>query len=222
MPFIEMPLGDVRESAPVPEGRYNLVVVKAVEEASKAKREAEGDDAEPNMLHVVMAVRSDDFPNAAPVSAWFMYPDGGDYDELRMRELKRFLYWFNVPMDDNGFNTDDVEGCEGADIPLIQETTDNGRVLNSLALDPMPDDAEGTGEVSEEVAEEVEEEVAEEEPAEETVEEEQAEEEAPAPRKPAARAPARPAAKPAAKPAPKKPAPKAPAKPAAKKPAGRR
>lgn len=214
MPFIQMPLGDVKESAPVPEGKYDLQIVKAVEEASKAHREANGEDADPNMLHCTFAIKSDEYPNASLFSSWFMYPEGEDenVDQMRMREINRLLYWFNIPHQPDGFDVDDVEGCEGENVPVGQDVTNTGRTVNTLALEYIP---EGGEEETEGAKEEPEEEaVEEEEEIEEEVEEEEAEEEETEPEP----QPKRTAKKPAPKPAAKNPV----AKPAAKKPAARR
>lgn len=209
MPFIEMPIGEVGEQYAAPSGVYDLRIVKQEEAASKHKREEEGEDAEPNMLVLTFVIQSDDYPDAAPFRQWFMYPDGkdGNIDALRMREIKRVLYWFGVAFEENGFNTEDLENAEGSQLPVNKTTTTNGREVNELALDPIPNDGE---EGTEEEASAEEEEVAEEEAA---VEEEEVaeEEEAPAPR--------RQTAKP--KVVAKKAAPKAAPKAATKKP-GRR
>lgn len=201
MPFIEMPIGDVGEQYAAPSGTYDLRIVKVTEEASKKKREEEGEGCDPNMLVVTTAIVSDEHPNAAPFRSWYMYPDGGDYDEMRMRELKRLLHWFGVAWEENGFNTEDLENAEASGIEVEREVNDSGREFNSMNLAPIPSDGEGTEE------EEAPEEEVEEEAQEEEAVEEEEEEEAPAPR--------RQTAKPKA--APKKVAPKA----AAKKP-GRR
>lgn len=211
MPFIEMPIGDVGEQYAAPSGTYDLRIVKVTEEASKKKREEEGEGCDPNMLVVTTAIVSDEHPDAAPFRSWFMYPDGGDYDEMRMRELKRLLYWFGVDFQENGFNTEDLENAEASNIEVEREVNDAGREFNTMNLAPIPSDGEGTEEEAAPEEEAAEEEVEEEAAEEETAEEEVEEEAPPAPRRQTAKPKA------AAKVAAKKPAPKA----AAKKP-GRR
>lgn len=233
MPFINMELGSVGESYPVPTGTYDLVILKAVEQASRNKKEEEGEDAEPNMLVVTIGVQSDEHPDAAPFRAWFTYPeDGGEYNDMRIRELKRFLYWFGCPFEDNGFNSDDLEGLTASQIQVNKEVNaDTGREFNEMVLDPIPTEDGAEAEATEEEAPAEEEQVEEETVEEEAVEEEQPEEEVveeepePAPTrraapKAAAKTAARPASGKAAKPAPKA-APKAAAK-AAPKGKGRR
>lgn len=230
MPFIEMALGDVGEQYAAPSGTYDLVVLKAEEAASRAAKEEHGDDAEPNMLVVTIGIQSDEHPDAAPFRAWFTYPDGGDYDDMRIREIKRFLYWFNVPMEGNGFNTEDIEGATAQGIQVEKSVNEqSGREFNEMVLDPIPSDDAGSETTEEEApldeeAPAEEEVVEEEQPEEEEVAEEEVVEEevAPSPRRQTARPAARPSGK-ATRAAPKvapKAAPKAAAKKAAAK--GRR
>lgn len=162
MPFIEMPLGEVGEQYAVESGVYDVRILKQAEEASKAKREEDGEDAEPNMLVVTFGIVSDDFPDAAPFRMWFMYPDGGDYDAMRMRELKRLLHWFNVGFEENGFNTEDLENAEASQLQVNRSVLDSGREVNEIAFDPIPNE-EGGAEEEAAVEEEATEEVAEEE-----------------------------------------------------------
>lgn len=208
MPFIQMPIGDVGESYPANSGTYDLRIVKVAEEASKKKREEEGEDCDPNMLVLSFAITTEGNEDVAPFRAWYMYPDGGDFDVLRMREIKRVLYWFGVAWEDTGFNTEDLENAEAQNIQVNKSINDRGREFNEAVFEPIPDEGE---EGTEEQAEEEEAEVEEEAEQEEVVEEEEVEEAAPARKAPAKK----PAAKVAAKPA------KAAAKVAAKKP-GRR
>lgn len=128
MPLISASLNDVQEASAVPEGEYDLRIVKA--EDGETKR---GD----YMKVVTIEVLDSGVPNASAVKHWIIPPtDPSDqYFNLRALDVKRFLACFGVPINDDGsFDTDDIEaGLEGR-CYLTQEEGDNGTVYNRLRL----------------------------------------------------------------------------------------
>ena len=127
MPFISVPLDDAKEAEPVPEGEYDLRIVKAEDGESK-KGNA--------MTTVYIKIEDSAYPNAALLRHWITYPDKdtpADQRQMRLLDIKRFLTCFGVAMEGNGFNSDDLLGASGRSF-LYQEEGDDGNVYNRLRL----------------------------------------------------------------------------------------
>jgi hypothetical protein len=132
MPFISVPLDDAKEAEPVPEGEYDLRIVKAEDGPSK-KGNA--------MTTVYIKVEDSAYPNAALVRHWITYPDRdtpADQRQMRLLDIKRFLTCFGVAQESNGFNSDDLLGSVGRSF-LYQEEADDGNVYNRLRLPRLKD-----------------------------------------------------------------------------------
>lgn len=123
MPFIKESLDDVQEAQPVPEGEYDLRIVKAEEKESKKGNE---------MVQVMIVVEDQEYPNAAPINHFLLGWDGVEPDIERMRklEIKRFCACFDVPTD---FEAEDLVGQTGRCF-VTQEEGDDGNTYNRLRL----------------------------------------------------------------------------------------
>lgn len=128
MPFIDAALDDsVKEAEPVPEGDYELRIVKSEDGESKAGN---------SMTTVYMRVEDNNYPNAALVRHWLTYPDSHtpqDQRQMRLLDIKRFLSCFGIPFEKGGFNSDDLMGATGRCM-VTQEEGDDGNVYNRLRL----------------------------------------------------------------------------------------
>lgn len=131
MPVIKSNLADVHEPKPVPRARYNLTISEAehVEEKNYIRVSIGIDEHldAPNITHIL----SLDDPKNEPRK-----------EEFKKLMRKRFLVAFNIPHDDEGFNTDDFPGAT-AELEVSQsEPDEQGRVFNRLVLPPVPDEDE--------------------------------------------------------------------------------
>lgn len=123
MPFISIPLNDVKEPKAAPEGEYDLRIIDAEDTESKKGNP---------MTVVKIAIEGQD---SYPVRHYITYPTGEDADQDRMKalEIRRFLDCFGIAFDENGFNTEDLVGATGRSL-VIQEEADDGNVYNRLRL----------------------------------------------------------------------------------------
>ena len=127
MPFISTPLGDAKEPEAVPEGPYDLRIVKSEDGESKKGNP---------MTTVYIKIEDPAYPNAALVGHWILHPTADTPPEqlqMRILEQRRFLECFGIPYEANGFNTDDLVGATGNSF-LVQETGDDNVVRNRLRL----------------------------------------------------------------------------------------
>ena len=124
MSFVKINLKDAKEPMPVPEGEYDVRVVKVMDTETKKK--------DP-MTVVTLRVEDPTWPNAAPIQEFITYPNGGQYDDLRALQLRRFLELFEVPYDENGFDSADMMG-KTARCFLNQEEGDDGVLRNKMKL----------------------------------------------------------------------------------------
>jgi hypothetical protein len=132
MAFIKLNLEGVKESEAVPEGEYDLRIVKAEDRESK-----KGND----MTVVTMRIEDADQPNPAPVLYFLVHSMDGLSDEakhFRLLEHKRFLELFGVDYSDGGFDSDDLVG-QTARCFLIQENDENDIPRNRLRLPRLRD-----------------------------------------------------------------------------------
>jgi hypothetical protein len=127
MGFIKVDLNDAKEAETVPEGEYDLRIIKAEDGESKAGNP---------MTSVLIKIEDAPIPNASPVRHWLTYPDSktpADQRNMRLLDIKRFLTCFGVPMTAYGFDSEDLVGATGRAY-LAQEEGDNGEVYNRLRL----------------------------------------------------------------------------------------
>ena len=120
-PFITEALDDVHEPQPVPEGEYDVRIVKATQGKSK-----KGND----MISLFLAIDGED---ASGFGHWLLGWDGDtDEDQVKSRklEMKRFVAAFDVPVD---FTASDLVG-QTASVFLMQEEGDDGVVRNRMRL----------------------------------------------------------------------------------------
>lgn len=123
MPFVEEEIGGDYEARPVPEGRYKLRV-KEFDAEWKSKKGGEGRKA---VVEIVSGEDGSEIKGvAAPIILYLMKPDGGDYDDMRRRDLKRFLTMFSVPFDAKGFDSDDVVGSEAVGLITTEDNEEYG------------------------------------------------------------------------------------------------
>ena len=127
MAFINQNLGDAREAEAVPEGRYELRVVKVTERES-----AKGN----KMYQCMLRIEDSDVKNPAPFNHFIMI--AGDQTPVETGELfalnnARFFQTFNIPYEDDGFDDEDLMGASGT-CDVQQELDDNNIPRNSLRL----------------------------------------------------------------------------------------
>ena len=135
MSFIEIPLDGVEEEKTVPEGVFSL----RVDSVTEAKNEETGREG----LHVFVLIENppDSVPNPASIFHYLGFPIADDDDKTRqfmLIGLKRFLFSFNVPFENGGFNTEDLPGAT-AEVLLGEEMYD-GRLVNKMELPLLPDE----------------------------------------------------------------------------------
>lgn len=124
MGFISVPLDDVQESQPAPEGEYDLKILKAVAGKSKAGTK---------MVTVTIGFNDSDAGDAGPFQHWLRDPgDIDDEDQRRMAalEAKRFQQVFDLADD---WEAEDLPGEEGRCF-VIQDTGDDNVTRNRLRL----------------------------------------------------------------------------------------
>lgn len=133
MAFIKVALSDAKESEAVPEGEYDLRIVKSEDKDSKAG----------NAMTVVMIqIISEEYPNASPMNHFITYPSEGGSEggnSMKLRDIARFLQVFKIPHTEDGFDTDDLQGAEGTCYVVQEEGKDkndkpNGMIFNRLNL----------------------------------------------------------------------------------------
>lgn len=133
MAFINVAIKDAKESEVVPEGEYDLRIVKSEDKDSKAG----------NAMTVVMIqIISDEYPNASPLNHFITYPSENGSEAgnaMKLRDIARFLQTFKIPYTDEGFDTDDLQGAEGTCFLDQEEGQDkngkaNGMMFNRLKL----------------------------------------------------------------------------------------
>ena len=127
MSFIKIALDDVKEGEYVPEGVYDLRIIKANDTESKKGNP---------MTVVTIRIEDAPIPNALPVQHYITYPDENtpaEQRQMRLLDIKRFLTLFDVPFDANGFESEDLLGQQ-AKGHLTQEEGDDGIIRNRLRM----------------------------------------------------------------------------------------
>lgn len=124
MGFISVPLDDVQEAQPAPEGEYDLKIIKAVEGKSRAGTK---------MVTITIAFDDTDAGDAGPFMHWLRDPgdiDDDDQKKMAALEAKRFQQVFDLSDD---WEADDLVG-ETGNCFVGQETGDDNVTRNRLRL----------------------------------------------------------------------------------------
>lgn len=135
MAFKRIPMGKGKEQTVAPEGTYSLVVRKFEEKTTK-----KGDPM------FVATIGFDGQPEFATFREYITLPGketSEDQAAMRIRNLARFLTVFGVEFDDDGFDTDAVQGAVG-ECPVAVEVIEgqNGDFeTNRLRLPRVAEEA---------------------------------------------------------------------------------
>lgn len=127
MGFIAVQLDNVREPEVVPEGEYDLRIVK--KEDTKSKK------GNP-MTVCYIRIEDASTPNPAIVTHYLTPPTSDtppDQVQMRSLDIKRFVTLFGIGYDERGFDTDDLVGAVARGT-LVQEEGDDGVIRNRIKL----------------------------------------------------------------------------------------
>lgn len=127
MPFIKEDLDDVHEGEAVPEGEYELRIVRA--------EEAQSRNSGRNMLVASIKIENAGIPNASLVREYLMDPSDAPDQEQAYRDklkFKRFCNAFSLPLD---CEVEDMVGAT-AEMFVEQDPSDDDPdvVYNRLRL----------------------------------------------------------------------------------------
>lgn len=134
---IPVNLDEVKESRPVPAGKYNLTIASVEDTKSKA-----------GAPMLVVSIGIDEHADAPNVTHYMTTPQaGGDAQKENFKALMlaRFMESFKIPHDSSGFDTDDFPGATAKCDLELSEPDDNGNVYNRLRLPKLPDEPKGAG-----------------------------------------------------------------------------
>lgn len=138
MPFINANIKDAQEDKVVPEGNYDLVITSVQEKDSK--------NGEP-MLACLIKIEGEEGQSAKPIFHYIMLPSdkGAEPDAKypntrRLRDMRRFLEVFEVPWDESGFDTDDLQGARGNCLVKISPAEGDYEESNQIALPKFKDE----------------------------------------------------------------------------------
>lgn len=132
MGFMEVAdLNEDYEDHPVEEGAYDLRIIKATEGLTK--------NGDRTMITVVIAVDGEDGVGASSIFHYICFPKSDDEDSTRrlmMQGITRFLKTFDVPMDDTGFDVEDMVGCTANNVLVKQDSRElaDGTIFTSNVL----------------------------------------------------------------------------------------
>jgi len=124
MSFVKINLKTVKEPEIVPEGEYDLRIVKVKDDETKK--------GEP-MTILSIVIENAGIPNPQVVMHYVLYPNGGQYDDMRALEIKRLLTAFDVGFDEGGFDPQELQG-RTAKCLLTQEEGDDKVIRNRMRL----------------------------------------------------------------------------------------
>lgn len=132
MGFIEMAMDEIKEATVVPEGTYDLRIKRADPKPSKKN---------PDATNIVVILEIDGEPDAEDIFHYIALPHPSDEDKSRNfkgLQMKRFLHWFKIPFDSNGFSVEDFPGAT-ARLPVMVDEYE-GRTKNVIDLPRIPDE----------------------------------------------------------------------------------
>lgn len=138
MGFVNLNLGNVKESHSVPAGRYRLVIASAEEGVSREKKNPQFE----------LSINIEGHDNTYPVRHWLSLPTPKDDERTASAKalfLKRFLVLFNIPHTDDGFDPDDLIGATAdAELSLTDpEENENKEVFNRLVVPKLKTENDG-------------------------------------------------------------------------------
>lgn len=141
MPFIEQAISDAKEAVAVPEAEYDLRIINA--ETQLSKKAAEKGATEDNMVHVLIAIDSPEYPNAAPIHHYLMLVTDPEEknNALYLIGQKRFLVAFGIPYERNGFDIDDFPNATARCLVTLDENQ-QGEPVNQLKLPRIKEEGE--------------------------------------------------------------------------------
>lgn len=115
MPFINANLNDAVESEAVPEGTYEVRNHSAdIRQSKKGGKD---------MIVVTSVIEDGEYPHAAPIMTYLSLPHPDDEERsanFKLLQLRRFCEVFDIPFEDNGFDSDDIAGTT-AEIAIAQD-----------------------------------------------------------------------------------------------------
>jgi len=123
MSFVKINLKNVKEPEVASEGEYDLRIVKVQDKETKK--------GEPMTLLTIVIENAG--PNIQPFNHNLMYPNGGEWDTMRLLEIKRLVTLFDVHFDGDGFDPQELKG-KTAKALVIQEEGDDDVVRNKMRL----------------------------------------------------------------------------------------
>lgn len=136
MAFRKVNMELAAEQTVAPEGEYRMAVGKVT-----AKRSKKGADMD------VLLLRFVDHPEYAPFSHFVVYPKPDDEEEkvrLMSRNMRRLCHLFEVPMTEEGFDSEDFSGAEAVCGIVVEkyepEDGSEPREQNKLRLPRVPDE----------------------------------------------------------------------------------
>lgn len=139
MSFIQLTgIGDTKEPTVAPDGRYPLVITSATVKESKELKEGQTKKGKNIMCVIEIEGEGAHGEKFANIFHYISLPDGQDKDKDQTKLLmaKRFFVQFNVPMDGDGVEIEQIAGCR-AEGNLGNETFED-KPRNVLKVDRMP------------------------------------------------------------------------------------
>jgi len=125
MPFIKQAL-DAKEPESAPEGERDLRIVKVDDETPTKK----GDPM------ITVTIKIQDEENFALFNHWILLVGPKikkENHEMYKLNIQRFLQVFDIPYEDDGFDSDDLQGATGRCF-LVEDEGDDGIIRNKLRL----------------------------------------------------------------------------------------
>ena len=134
MPFIKVDLGDAQEQENVPEGSYDLRIIKVEDKDSKSGNP---------MTVCTIKVEDPEYANARLINHFIVQPSKDHTPEVKAMMIlntARFLHTFNIPYTDQGYNSDDLQGATASDVLVkLEPSADNETILfNRVVPGPLP------------------------------------------------------------------------------------
>lgn len=118
MPFIAAPMADAREDELVPEGEYELTIDSYEEKDGKKEGRTN--------LQIMITIDNPpaETKSPAPIFHYLSLPHEDDEPKsasFKLRMMRRFLEAFSIPFEDNGFDSDDLNGAKATLLVTQQE-----------------------------------------------------------------------------------------------------
>lgn len=118
--FVRIPLGEGKEPVLAEEGDYTLVI-----------RRAEFKETKKGGAMLVLLFTFEGNSRLKPFRQYFVYPDGSQSDDRRVREIRRLLHAFDVSFDDElalpwideagAFDIEALQGATGEAHVVVEE-----------------------------------------------------------------------------------------------------